>query len=212
MTEHIYTYDNPPSQKDLSLSCSVLSADGVIAYPTDINWAFGCDSTNTRAIDKIRLLKPYHPKEHPFSLICSSISMASEYVNISHNTYRYLRKMWPGPYTVILQRSRNLVRQLNDKRKVVGIRIPQSPLLMALVEKLGRPLITTSIPNAKDGSSIKFGHQIYETYKNRLDLILDLGVELSGEESTVVDFSQGDSSPPIIVREGAGSVEDVFGI
>ena len=92
------------------------------------------------------LLKPHHPKEQPFSLICSDISMASSVGNIDHQMYRYLKKMWPGPYTAIVKRNRSLPRQIKDKRQDVGIKVPDSPLVIALIETYGSPLATTSLP------------------------------------------------------------------
>jgi len=206
---HIYTYQNPLVQKDVELVAAVLEAGGVIAYPTDVNWAFGCDSASTKAIDKIRMLKPTHPKEQPFSLICESISMASEYGNIEHTAYRILRRALPGPYTVLLERNRSLPRQIKDKRKVVGIRIPDSQLVQGIVRQLGRPLASTSIPevsafSAQGSKEVpRFGYQVFEAFghSSLLDLLMDLGEESIGAETTIVDLVDG---APVIVRVGAG--------
>jgi len=208
MALHLYTFDDPPSERHIKQACEVLSRDGVISYQLDQNWAFGCDAANPRAIDRIRMLKPHHPKDQPFTLICSSISMASEYGNIEHHAYRMLKKAWPGPYTVLLQRSRNLARQLNDKRKVVGIRIPDSKLLAALIDAYGMPLASTSAPFVDELEPAKQGYQIEEKFGHGLDLILDLGHEVTGEESSVIDLSEG---APVLVRQGLGDVA-LFGL
>jgi len=204
MAEHLYTYDNPPSERDLTRACKVLEDGGVIAYCTDFNWAFGCEASNSKGLDRIRLLKPSHPKDRPFSLICSSISMASTVANIDQPAFRLLRKMWPGPYTVILPRNRNLPKQLKDKRKVVGVRIPSNNMVRELVEKLGRPIATTSVPELSQGLTPQFGYQVFEAFGHGLDLILDLGTEVPGVESTVVDLSEGGLE---IIREGAGPID-----
>ena len=128
MTEHLYTFVNPTSERHLDKACHILSEGGVIVYPAGTNWAFGCDARNVKALDKIRVLKPQHPKERPFSLICSDIAMASTVGNIDHQLYRILKKAWPGPYTVIVKRNRSLPRQIKDKRQVVGIRIPEAAI------------------------------------------------------------------------------------
>lgn len=205
---HLYTYDNPPPEKDIERACRILLDDGVIAYPTDANWAIGCDSTSAKALDRVYQLKPSHPKARPFGLICASISMAAEYGNIDHSAYRYLKKAWPGPYTVLLASTRTLPRQLKDKRRVVGIRIPQCPLLCAIVERYGKPLATTSVPMIDFGLEKdqepyipRFGYEVAAAYGHGLDLILDLGNELSGEESTIVDLTSG---VPELIRAGCG--------
>ncbi len=202
MAEHLYTYDDPPSERDLAKAVRILENDGVIAYPTDVNWGFGCDAKSTKALDRIHRLKPTHPKDRPFSLICSSISMAAEYVNIDNAAYRMLKKAWPGAYTVLLTATKNFPRQLKDKRRVVGIRIPESPLLLAVVEKLRRPLATTSVPTLRpDDPPHHFGYQVFEDHAHGIDLLLDLGKELPGRESTIIDLTSG---APELIRSGAG--------
>jgi len=204
---HVYTYDDPPSERDLGRALRALADDGLLAFPNDENWAFGWDAASSKAADKIRLLKPDHPKAMPFSLLCSSMSMAAEYAHIGTNAYRLLRRAWPGPYTVLLNTSHTFPRQLKDKRRVVGIRIPNCQMIRVLVEKLGRPLATTSVPPLIPGSDDvppimrRFGYEVFEAYGHGIDILLDLGAELSGIESTIVDFTE---DTPVIVRRGAG--------
>ncbi len=200
LVEHLYTYIDPPSERDLGRAVRILAAGGVIAYPTDVNWAFGCDAADVRALDRIKMLKPGHPKEQPFSLICSSISMATQVANIDHSAYRFLKKAWPGPYTVLLTRSRSLPRQIKDKRPIVGVRIPDSPLVLALVDYYGKPLATTSVP-VVHGEVLRAGYQVAEQFGHGLDLVLDLGQEMVGAESTIIDLSSG---APLLVRLGDG--------
>lgn len=210
MALHLFTYDDPPSERDLVRTIQVLQDGGLIAYPTDLNWAMGCDATNVKALDRLYLLKPHRKKELPFSLIVSSIAMAADYVEIGNSAYRLLRKAWPGPYTVILPAAKNLPRLFREKRSMIGIRVPESPLLLAVVERLGRPLISTSVPRLPlkgeefeppDGQLPRFGYEVDEVCGHSLDLILDLGQELPGQESTVVNMT---GPYPEIVRAGAG--------
>lgn len=205
---HLYTYDNPPPVRDIERACRVLAEDGVIAYPSDSNWAFACDAGSHNALERIHALKPSHPKDRPFALVCSTIAMAAEYGVIDHNAYRWLKKAWPGPFTVLLVSARNLPRQLKDKRRIVGIRIPRCSLLRAIIDSYGKPLATASIPIIDFGLGKnqepyipQFGYQVADSFGHALDLILDLGTELSGAESTIIDLTSG---LPEVIRLGVG--------
>lgn len=203
MAEHLYTYDDPPAERHIAQAITALGEDGVICYPLDETWAFGADAARPKGIDKVRRLKPSHPKSRPFSLLCSSIAMASEYAAVTQAYYRILKKAWPGPYTIILPAIKTLARQLKDKRKVVGIRVTASPLLSAIIDELGRPLATTTVPLGEDDSPYQMGYEIVEDFGHGFDLCLDLGQELSGQESTVIDCTD---SAPELIREGLGDV------
>ena len=207
MSEHIYTYDDPPSDRDLGKACNILEKGGVLVCPMGSSWSFICDAANHKALDRIHRLKPSHPNTQPFALVCSDMSMASNVGNIDHQQYRYLKKAWPGPFTIIVKRNRSLPRQIKDKRQVVGIRIPRCPMVLALVKKFGKPLASSSIPAKDDGSWHHMGYDIFETYGHAIDLLLDLGEELPCLESTVIDFSDGF---PILVRDGEGD-HSIFG-
>ena len=207
MAEHIYTFDDPPSERDLDRANYLLDHDGIIAYTADENWQFGCDASSQKALDRIRLLRPNSGKEKPFSLICADISGAADIGNIDHVAYRVLKKVWPGPYTVLLESNRTLPRQIKDKRRVVGVRIPNSAMVTTLVGRRGKPIATASAPPLpKDQGPATFGYQIEEYFGHGLDLILDLGREVTGTESTIVDLTSG---APEIIRQGAGPV-DIF--
>lgn len=200
MAELLFTFVNPTRERDMERSCRVLEEGGVIAYPTEVGWAIGCDAANPKAIDQIRLLKPHHPKEQPFSLLCSTITMVSEYCLVGNDAYSYLKKAWPGPYTVILPRTKTVARQLKDKRSVVGVRIPRHDLILAVIQKWERPIATTSVPMV-DEQYLRYGYEIEEHFGHGIDLILDLGEEVLGGESTIIDMSEG---APRLVRLGLG--------
>lgn len=204
MSTHLYTYENPCSEKDLQRVIKILNNDGVIAYPTDLSWAFGCRASSARAIDRIKALKP--SKSLPFSLIFDSISRASQYTVIDHAAYRILKRALPGPYTMILPSHKQLPRQLGDKRKTVGIRIPERPLLIELVCRLEEPLLTTSLPDAASGPCL-YGYEVFDRFGHALDLICDLGSEMSAGETTILDLSSGLVE---LIRQGMGSVEGII--
>ena len=180
MSEHIYTYENPTSQRDLDKACKVLKQDGIIVYPTDVNWAVGCSVSSPKALDKIRKLKSAHPQEQPFSFLCDSLSMISQIATVEQHAFRLLSKALPGAYTYLLPRNKLLPKHIKDKRRVVGVRIPDRELLCALVKNLGEPLVTTSFStlNSIKGAlpeQLRFGYEIEESYGHVVDLILDLG-------------------------------------
>jgi tRNA threonylcarbamoyl adenosine modification protein (Sua5/YciO/YrdC/YwlC family) len=206
MTEHLYTYLDPPNQRHLDQIVKVLRQDGVIAIPTGTSWAFAADPRSKKAEQRIRKLKPHHPKDRPFSLMCDSISMASTMTAVDGRAYRTLRRIWPGPYTVLLQSSHDLPRLLRTKRAVVGVRVPSDPLALLIIEQFGGPLMVSTVPRAEDGQHLTMGYEIFEAYGSALDLVVDVGGELPGTETSVIDMSQGDME---IVRAAAGDVEGI---
>lgn len=201
MANHIYTYDDPCSERDLERICSTLSAGGVIAYPSDVNWGFACDASHVKAIERIRRIKINRDKEQPFSILCADLSMASDYVNIDNATFRILQKALPGPFTFLLERNRSVARQLKDKRRVIGLRIPESVLVCELIKKYGSALVTSSVPERSDGSPYKFGYEVMETFGHALDIVVDLGDEVEGTETSIIDLT---TQPPELIRQGAG--------
>jgi len=205
----LYTYINPSSPKDLAEACRVLENGGVIAYPTDVNWAFGCDPSSKTAVEKIRLLKPHHPKEQPFSLLCDSISMMASIADIDGTSFSILKRILPGPFTVFLKSSRNLPKQMNDRRKLVGVRIPDCPLLVDLIRLFEKPIATTSIPYTiphehsrhDEDELLHYGYEVEQLYGHGVDLILDLGHAVPAKETTILDMSEGEVR---LVRQGLG--------
>lgn len=211
MGQHLYTHNNPIPESDLDKIQRILESEGVIAYPTDVNWAFGCLASSPRAVEKLLRLKVTHPKEQPLALICDSISMASNYANIESTVYPFLKKALPGPFTVLLERNARLPKYINDKRRVVGIRIPHMDYLCAVIRRVDTPLATTSVPSLVVGEEVHpyhFGYEVFEKYGHGLDLLVDLGDELYGLETTVVDLTTGE---PVLVRKGIGDPK-LFGI
>ncbi len=211
MAQLIYTYLEPPRQKDIDLACHVLDHDGIVALATESNWLFAFDPGSHKAVQRIRLLKPYHSKYQPFSLLVSDIAMASTIANIDNSTYRFLKKNLPGAYTIILPGSRGLAKNFDTKRKAVGIRVPKRSLAIPIVQSRNRPLAITSVPKLPANKAFNageqsphFGYEIEEAFGHGIDLILDLGEECSGSETTIIDFFE---EKPKLIRLGQGSIE-----
>lgn len=203
MSEHLYTYVDPPRVRDLDRIVDVLRGHGVIALPTGTSWAFAAEPSSRRAIQRIERLKPDRPKDQPYSLLCSSMSMATRMAIIDGQAYRLLRRMWPGPYTVLLSSGPDLPRLLKTKRAVVGVRVPVDPLAIALIEHFGQPLVVSTVPRDGDGRHRTLGYEVFEAYGHGLDLVVDLGEPVQGTDTTVLDLSEGVME---VIREGAGPV------
>ncbi len=206
MNEHLYTFINPCNPKHLARIQHILGNHGVISLPMGTNWAFCCDYTSKKGIEKLRRLNPNHPNDRPFSLICSDISMISSVGSVGNQNYRTLHKIFPGPFTTILQSHRQLTKRLREKRQTVGVRIPDETITLEIIKHYGQPLVATSIPLSTNGQVSTMGYQIFEEYGHIIDMVVDVGEELPGTETTVLDLS-GDGI--VVIREGAGSLEDL---
>lgn len=203
MAIHLYTYVNPVRVKDIEAIGRVLGNDGVIALPLDVGWSFICDAASSKALERIYRLKPAHPKDRPFSLICDSISMASQIATIDNVVYPWLKKALPGPYTVLLERHISLPKIINDKRREVGLRIPKCELVYEIVKAYGKPLAGSTVPPPSGDLILPgFGWEVLEAYGHGLDMVVDRGEESLRQETTIIDLTQG---VPQLVRLGAGS-------
>jgi tRNA threonylcarbamoyl adenosine modification protein (Sua5/YciO/YrdC/YwlC family) len=200
--EHVYLEN--PQPRLIARAVEILKNDGIIVYPTDTLYGLGADLFNKNAMNRILRIKK--ASNHKLlSFICPDLKDISNWALISNDAYKVMKRVTPGPYTFILRASKQVPKILLQKRKTVGIRIPDSPTALLLLKELGRPLLSTSVPQGEDGYYTD-PQEIAEKYANEIDLILDGGV-IFNQPSTVIDFS---GSEPQIVREGAGSIEDLY--
>ena len=185
--------DNP-QKRLISKVVKVLDQGGLIIYPTDTFYGIGCDVFNKRSIRRIYQLKK-RPLSKPFSFICANLKDISLYAQVSNNAYRIMKRTLPGPYTFVLEGTRLVPKLMLTSRKTVGIRVPNNKICLAIVEGLGRPIISTSI-NLEEPSII------HDTYSSLVDAVIDGGV-ISYEPSTVVSLVDDN---PEIIREGKGEI------
>jgi len=176
---------------------------GVIIYPTDTIYGLGCDIFQPKAIEKICAIKNIQPDKAQFSFICSDLSHLSDFTkSISTPMFRLLKAHLPGPFTFILPAGKQVPKLLQTKKSTIGIRVPDNKICLMLLEQLGHPIISTSLPGewVEDYTDPEM---MQENFGNKVDMILDGGIG-GITPSTVVDYT-GDE--PIIVRQGAGILE-----
>jgi tRNA threonylcarbamoyl adenosine modification protein (Sua5/YciO/YrdC/YwlC family) len=196
--------DNPEERK-IKEVVECLRRGGVIIYPTDTVYAIGCDLLNKKAVERVGKLKSIKPEKLNLSFICNDLSHISEYVkNLPTSTFKIMKKLLPGPYAFILEANNNVPRLLDNKKKTVGIRIPNHAIPRTIVRVLGNPLVTTSIKN--DDEIIEYTtdpEEIYKDYKHLVDLIINGGMG-GNVPSTILDCT---NTEPVLVREGLGKWE-----
>jgi tRNA threonylcarbamoyl adenosine modification protein (Sua5/YciO/YrdC/YwlC family) len=201
----IRLYNENPSQKHIRQITDILEDGGVIIYPTDTVYAMGCDINATRSIERIARLKGLNPKNPDLSLIFHDMSQLSEYTIIRDNTlFKLLKRNLPGPFTFIVQANNQIPKLFKNKKKTVGIRIPDNKIVLELVRELGRPIITTSIHDPDEVLEYSTDPElIHEKYCDFADVVIDGGFG-NNEASTIVDCT-GDE--PEIIRQGLGILE-----
>jgi len=189
-----------PHKRLLLHAVHILKNGGLIVYPTDTIYGLGADLFNKEAMARIFKLKKTS-RQKLLSFICPDLAAVAEWAFIPTSAYRIMRRVTPGKYTFILRANKEVPRILLQKRPTVGVRIPDSAVALGLVRELGRPLLSTSVPQGEDDFYTDPA-AIAETYRHDIELILDAGI-LANLPSTIVDMS---CEPPCILREGAGDV------
>jgi tRNA threonylcarbamoyl adenosine modification protein (Sua5/YciO/YrdC/YwlC family) len=189
-----------PQPRFLKAAVDVLKNGGLILYPTDSVYGLGCDLFNKNAVEKIYQIKG-NDKRKLLSFICSDLKNISEYAYVSNPAYKIMRHLLPGPFTFILSATKQVPRILLEKRKTVGIRVPDHAVCQALLTEFGKPIISTSarLPNQEFMSD---PDSIADIFERLVDLFLDAGPG-GLEPSTIVDFSE---DAPVVVRQGKGKL------
>lgn len=197
-------YLDNPQVRLIRKAVDVISAGGIIVYPTDTIYGIGVDLFNKGAMEKVfRIKKASNHKL--LSFVCPDLKDIANWAIVPDDAYRIMRRVLPGPYTFVLRATKQVPKILLQKRKTVGIRIPDSRVTQSLLEELGRPILSTSVPQGTDGYYTD-PHEIADMFRNEIDLILDAGVRFN-MPSTIVDFS---GIEPQILREGSGDIEALY--
>ena len=200
MARFVDVHPDNPQPRAIAQLGEVLRAGGVMAYPTDTSYALGCCIGQAEALDRIREIRQLDVR-HNFTLVCNDFSQMSEFVRISNSAFRAIKASTPGPYTFILPATKEVPRRLlHPKKLTVGVRIPGTPLVRAVLAELGEPLVSTTLLLPGQAEPMTEGWQIKEELDHLVDVVVEAG-EVSAQQTTLVDFS---GSEPEVVRVGAG--------
>lgn len=207
MSQYFRIHPENPQSRHIKQAVEIINKGGVVVYPTDSSYAIACHMEDKSAIDRIRRIRQLSDK-HLFTLVCRDLSEIAHYAIVDNINYRLLKAHTPGPYTFILEATREIPRRLkHPKRKTIGIRVPDNKIALALLEELGSPLISSTLTLPDEDLPQTDPYQIQLFLENQVDLIIDGGY--SGYEfTTVIDLIQ---SPPEVLRQGMGDVDWLMG-
>jgi tRNA threonylcarbamoyl adenosine modification protein (Sua5/YciO/YrdC/YwlC family) len=199
--------ENNPSEKKIQQAVECIQKGGIVIYPTDTLYAIGCDLTCKKSLDRIASMKKVKLKDTHFSIIVYDLSQLSEYAKqVSTHTYKLLKRIMPGPYTVILKATNKIPKLFTKKKKTIGIRIPDNKIIRQIVKHLDNPIASTSI-NDEEVEYTTNAELMFEKHNQHVDMVIDGGIGMT-LPSTVINCV--DDNNYIIEREGRGSIDGIF--
>ncbi len=193
-----------PSPRKIKQVVGILEKGGVIIYPTDTVYGIGCDIFNQKAVDKVCRIRKINPAKANLTFICSDISQLAAYAKQIDNTiFKLLKRNLPGPFTFILNANNSVPKLFKNRKKTIGIRIPDHPIPLAIINELDRPILSLSLKS--DDEILEYVSEpweIYEDFQHEVNLVIDGGTG-SNVPSTIVDCTSGEVE---IIREGKGEL------
>jgi len=202
MARLVHLHPDNPQPRRVAEIVAAIRAGGLIAYPTDSSYALGCHIGDKRAMDRIHRIRRTD-KRHNFTLVCSDLSEIGLYARIDNWAYRLLRAHTPGPYTFILPATRGVPKRLqNPKRRTIGIRVPDHPLVRAMLESLGEPIMSSTLLLPGDDIPMTSAEEIEDRIGHQIELVVDCG-PVGIEPTSVIDLSSGSVE---VLRESRGDV------
>jgi tRNA threonylcarbamoyl adenosine modification protein (Sua5/YciO/YrdC/YwlC family) len=200
MSQFFQIHPENPQARLVSQAVGIINKGGLVAYPTDSAYALGCHIGDKHALDRIRAIRQLD-KHHNFTLVCRDLSELSTYAKVNNQTFRLLKNHTPGAYTFILEATSEVPKRLmHPKRKTIGLRVPDNPIVQALLDELREPLMTSSLMMPGDEYPLLDPYYIRETLEHQLELVIDGG--FCGMEATTVIDLTGDA--PVLLRQGKG--------
>ena len=200
MSQYFEIHPTNPQLRLVHQAVEIIDAGGVIAYPTDSSYALGCHIGDKKALERVRRIRKIDDK-HNMTMVCSDLSEISTYAKLNNPDYRMLKSLTPGPYTFILNATHEVPRRLmHPKRRTIGIRVVDHPVVRAILDELGQPLMSTTLILPGQSLPMTEAEEIRDVLERQIDLVIDSG-NCGIETTTVIDLT-GDV--PVLVREGMG--------
>ncbi len=199
MSQFFQIHPDNPQRRLIDQAVELVRKGAVIVYPTDSGYALGCHIGDKQALDRIIAIRRLDDK-HNFTLVCRDLAEISTYAKVDNTQYRLLKAVTPGAYTFIMQATREVPRRIQSRRKSIGMRVPDNAIVMALLEELGEPLMSTTLILPGETIPECDPYEIRQSLEHAVDLIIDGGYG-SLEPSTVVDLTD---DVPQVVRAGLG--------
>lgn len=207
MSQYFELHPLNPQLRLIRRAVEIVRQGGVIAYPTDSCYALGCHIGDKDALERLRRIRQAD-RDHHFTLVCRDLTEIAHYAKVETWQFRMLKAATPGPYTFLLPATRETPRRLqHEKRRTIGIRVPENVVTQMLLAELGEPLMSSTLMLPGDEFPLTDAAEIRARLEHQLDAVLD-GGNCGIEPTTVVDLA---ATPPLVVRQGRGSV-DIFGL
>ncbi len=207
MAQFFSIHSNTPHLRLIKQAVAIVRSGGIIVYPTDSCYALGCHLGDKSAMSRIRTIRQVDDRHH-FTLVCRNLAEISTYAKVDNSQYRLLKATTPGSYTFILQASREVPRRMqHPKRNTIGLRIPDHPVVLALLEEFDEPLLSSTLILPGDEYPLNDAEEIRERLEHQVELVMDAGT-CGIEMTTVIDLT---TDVPELIRQGKGSLEP-FGI
>ncbi|WP_374336131.1 L-threonylcarbamoyladenylate synthase [Leeia sp.] len=202
MSQFFQIHPENPQPRLIRQAAQIVQEGGVIVYPTDSCYALGCHMGDKAALERIRQIRQLDDKHH-FTLVCNDLSAIATYAKVDNQQYRRLKAITPGSYTVILQATKEVPKRLlHPKKSTIGLRIPDHPVALALVEELGEPLLSVTLLLPGEDQAPFDPYEIRSQLERQVDLVIDGGY-CGMEPTTVVDLTDDE---PVLIRAGKGSL------
>ncbi|WP_292992765.1 L-threonylcarbamoyladenylate synthase [Nitrosomonas sp.] len=203
MAQFFSIHTDTPHLRLIKQAVTIVRSGGIIVYPTDSCYALGCHLGDKNAMARIRTIRQVDERHH-FTLVCRDLAEISTYAKVDNSQYRLLKATTPGSYTFILQATREVPRRMqHPKRNTIGLRIPDHPVVLALLEELGEPLLSSTLILPEDEFPLNDAEEIRERLEHQVELIMDAG-SCGIEMTTVIDLT---TDVPELIRPGKGRLE-----